>query len=62
MMLIFVIGGGCVFPVPGQKADGTDCSAISGVENVRCIDGKCVVMSCVAGWSIEADGQSCAPF
>jgi len=53
--------GGCLFPVPGRKAAGTDCSAIFGAENVRCINGKCVVMSCMAGWSVEADRQSCTP-
>lgn len=57
-----VAGGGCVFPIRGNRASGTDCSIINGVENVRCINAKCVVMSCETGWHVTADGQSCTTY
>jgi len=53
--------GGCVFPLSGRNATGTDCSAILGAANVRCIDSKCAVMSCMAGWNLPEDGQACIP-
>lgn len=61
MALICKIGGGCVFPIPGRKAGGMDCSAITGAENVRCVDSKCVVMRCMAGLNVTADAQACGP-
>jgi len=54
--------GGCVFPIQGHEEGGTDCSVIPGVENVRCTNGQCSVMSCKLGWHVAADGQSCTTF
>ncbi|CDZ97270.1 hypothetical protein [Phaffia rhodozyma] len=46
--------GGCVTMGTGQ-----DCSAISHVDQVGCEEGRCVVASCVEGYSIGRDNKSC---
>ncbi|GAA5973385.1 hypothetical protein JCM11641_003104 [Rhodosporidiobolus odoratus] len=46
--------GGCVTDGVGQ-----DCTMISGVETVSCEAGRCLVLSCVPGLSVNADGTAC---
>ncbi|KAH7093905.1 hypothetical protein BKA62DRAFT_663412 [Auriculariales sp. MPI-PUGE-AT-0066] len=51
--------GGCVTPLPGQRASGRDCTAIPGVANVECVYGDCVVSKCKRGWKVNADTNGC---
>jgi len=54
--------GGCVFPLPGKQftgRSGTDCTTIPGVGSVQCRDSKCVVHTCLSGWDVSKDGDSC---
>ncbi|KAI0639396.1 hypothetical protein C8Q77DRAFT_1152380 [Trametes polyzona] len=46
--------GGCV-----STGAGVDCTAIDGVGNVGCNNGKCVVLTCAAGYKRSADGSLC---
>ena len=56
-----ISGGGCVIPLPGNNATGTDCSAIPGVAAVLCEGGKCSIKSCDtrAGWRLSLEGDEC---
>lgn len=51
--------GGCVTPLPGQRASGRDCTAIPGVSSVQCVYGECVVGKCTHGWKVNAAGNGC---
>jgi hypothetical protein len=44
--------GGCSFPLPGAKK-GRDCTAIPHAANVACVDGGCVVETCLRGFVLE---------
>jgi len=64
--------GGCVGEPDGSldyDLSGVDCSALPGVDRVRCVEGNCHVDSCAPSWrkSKHADhcvheGQSSRPF
>ncbi|GAW00277.1 related to GCC2 and GCC3 family protein-Laccaria bicolor [Lentinula edodes] len=53
--------GGCL--EPGHAEDLTtgarDCSAIEGVGNVQCKQGKCEIGSCRKGFQVSTDGRTC---
>ncbi|KAH9475177.1 Protein priA [Psilocybe cubensis] len=53
--------GGCMIQSSYlfSKKDGVDCTAIPGVSDVSCVEGKCVVRRCMAGFSINKSGDSC---
>ncbi|KAL0949303.1 hypothetical protein HGRIS_009380 [Hohenbuehelia grisea] len=53
--------GGCVYSWGNQVATGRDCSAIKGVNTVSCVEGKCIVQSCRAGYTTSLDGSDCVP-
>jgi len=46
--------GGCV-----STGEGQDCTAIEGVWNVGCEQGRCAVYTCAQGYKQSADGTSC---
>ncbi|BGP18964.1 hypothetical protein JCM10213_004205 [Rhodosporidiobolus nylandii] len=46
--------GGCVL-----NGEGQDCTAIFGVETVSCEAGSCLVLSCVPGLNVNAQGTAC---
>lgn len=52
--------GGCPF-VPGASspAFGVDCSALTGVNDVSCVQGQCVAKSCARTHTLV--GQECVP-
>ena len=39
--------------------NGTDCSAIDGVNDVSCNKGTCSVATCQKGWSVNENGDGC---
>ncbi|GBE78200.1 Protein priA [Sparassis crispa] len=49
--------GGCA-----STGAGKDCTAIAGVWNVGCEQGRCAIYTCATGYKLAADGQSCAAF
>ncbi|KAJ3892360.1 hypothetical protein GG344DRAFT_45619, partial [Lentinula edodes] len=53
--------GGCL--EPGHAEDlitgARDCSAIEGVGNVQCKQGKCEIGSCRKGFKVSTDGRTC---
>ncbi|KAI0699073.1 hypothetical protein BC835DRAFT_594108 [Cytidiella melzeri] len=55
--------GGCVHTdsLDGDTSSprGRDCSAITGVDTVRCVLGKCIVDKCTWGYAISADKSQC---
>lgn len=46
--------GGCV-----SQGKGRDCTAIKGVFHVGCENSRCIVTSCVGGYEVSQDGESC---
>ena len=46
--------GGCA-----SLGQGTDCSAIEGVDSVSCRAGSCAVSSCAPGFSVAGNGTTC---
>jgi hypothetical protein len=38
---------------------GTDCTMLSGVDAVGCVDGVCEVWACAAGFAYDAISNSC---
>ncbi|KAJ6519830.1 protein priA [Mycena sanguinolenta] len=48
--------GGCA-----SLGQGQDCTAIPGVWNVGCEQGRCAVYTCTFGFKRAPDGQSCIP-
>lgn len=53
------VGGGCTVPILGMKATGMDCTSITGVENVSCVSGRCVISSCQADYFLSEDRAAC---
>ncbi|KAI0345798.1 hypothetical protein BDW22DRAFT_1353395 [Trametopsis cervina] len=55
--------GGCVHnDSPDGEVNnrgGQDCSAITGVDTVRCVQGRCVIDKCAWGYAISADKLHC---
>ncbi|KAF9042938.1 hypothetical protein BJ165DRAFT_1603181 [Panaeolus papilionaceus] len=57
--------GGCVTPHPffdneaSTQGRGVDCTAISHVQHVGCVDRRCVVHSCQPGWIPNSSGKGC---
>ncbi|KAI0717362.1 hypothetical protein C8T65DRAFT_694256 [Cerioporus squamosus] len=56
--------GGCMMPNPfgfrvNDRASGVDCTAIPFVDSVSCSVGRCVVQSCLSGWTVDAQGTGC---
>ncbi|KZS87919.1 hypothetical protein SISNIDRAFT_470538 [Sistotremastrum niveocremeum HHB9708] len=50
--------GGCIgnpLTNPGSRL-GVDCSALPGVNDVRCVQGKCVISSCSDGFQLSDKG------
>ncbi|OBZ77311.1 Protein priA [Grifola frondosa] len=59
--------GGCIIPNPfslasNLRVSGRDCTTISGVHDVSCVAGRCMVQSCAIGWTINTDGEGCTNF
>ncbi|KIM86009.1 hypothetical protein PILCRDRAFT_816555 [Piloderma croceum F 1598] len=48
--------GGCA-----STGEGQDCTAIKGVWNVGCVQGRCSIYTCAAGYKRSRDGNSCVP-
>ncbi|ORX40736.1 hypothetical protein BD324DRAFT_606552 [Kockovaella imperatae] len=46
--------GGCT-----SLGQGTDCSAIEGVDSVSCVAGSCAVSSCQPGYEVSSTGTTC---
>ncbi|KAF8886714.1 hypothetical protein BD779DRAFT_603412 [Infundibulicybe gibba] len=56
--------GGCVdFSRDGRRSEdgGRDCSAIPGVDTVKCMLGKCVIKRCRSGYKKARFGDGCIP-
>ncbi|EJD08476.1 uncharacterized protein FOMMEDRAFT_43207, partial [Fomitiporia mediterranea MF3/22] len=60
--------GGCLHPLHAtfdqssmkrQGSIGVDCTALEGVEDVRCSAGRCVVLTCESGWTVAPSGDHC---
>ncbi|KAH9475155.1 Protein priA [Psilocybe cubensis] len=54
--------GGCMIQSsrPGfYKEEGVDCTAINGVSDVSCIEGKCRVRRCMPGYLVNEAGDNC---
>ncbi|TFK96491.1 hypothetical protein BDV98DRAFT_608239 [Pterulicium gracile] len=52
--------GGCVVPLAyTAKSSGVDCSAISGVSDVSCVNSRCVVHRCRPGHRLAHDRSTC---
>lgn len=52
--------GGCVVPLTvHSKASGADCSAITGVSDVSCVNSQCVVHRCRSGYTVSDDRTTC---
>ncbi|PPQ93896.1 hypothetical protein CVT25_007809 [Psilocybe cyanescens] len=53
--------GGCMIQSSYlfSKDDGIDCTAIPGISDVSCVEGKCLVHRCMAGFSVNQAGDSC---
>ena len=52
-------GGGCIYPLTSHSPIGKDCSILSGVADVSCLGGECVVHRCLPGYVPAFDGTSC---
>ena len=48
--------GGCAYPLPGRPT-GQDCSAIANVGSATCQAGKCVIDTCMRGFTFN--GVAC---
>lgn len=48
--------GGCA-----STGEGQDCTAIRGIWNVGCVQGRCAVYTCAFGYKRSRDGKSCVP-
>ncbi|EMD36280.1 hypothetical protein CERSUDRAFT_115230, partial [Gelatoporia subvermispora B] len=53
--------GGCMAPSPfgGAPVNGVDCSALPNVDRVACKASRCVVSTCVEGYSVSSGNDSC---
>ncbi|RPD65510.1 hypothetical protein L226DRAFT_609627 [Lentinus tigrinus ALCF2SS1-7] len=56
--------GGCILPSPfglraNDRATAVDCTAIPSVDAVSCMSGKCIIQSCLPGWTVDAEGTGC---
>jgi hypothetical protein len=59
-----LLGGGCVVhnPFVSKNASapiGRDCTAIEGVDTVKCVHGICAVESCESGWVVNSNRDGC---
>jgi hypothetical protein len=61
MLLSPLVGGGCVLPLTMYSPIGDDCTAITGVADVSCLSGKCVVHRCLQDYVPSLDGTRCIP-
>jgi len=61
MLLSPLVGGGCVLPLTTYSPIGDDCTAITGVADVSCLSGRCVVHRCLQDFVPSLDGTRCIP-
>ncbi|KIK70234.1 hypothetical protein GYMLUDRAFT_34723 [Collybiopsis luxurians FD-317 M1] len=48
-----------MFSHSGSPGLGVDCSAISGVADVGCVAGRCIVNKCMPGYKVSQSGHHC---
>ncbi|KAJ7510015.1 hypothetical protein B0H11DRAFT_1957202 [Mycena galericulata] len=54
--------GGCAGSgLLSTQPRGRDCSAISHVDAVRCVEGRCKVLNCRPNYEVSVGGDSCVP-
>ncbi|KAF8151730.1 hypothetical protein B0H34DRAFT_678288 [Crassisporium funariophilum] len=53
--------GGCMLSLHPNfpETDGVDCTAITGVSDVSCGQGQCIVHRCMPGYDVNFSGNSC---
>lgn len=59
---MITLGGGCMIQssYPGfSKEEGVDCTAINGISDVSCVEGRCRVRRCMSGYSVNNAGDNC---
>ena len=54
-------GGGCALPIFAKQTRGKDCTSITGVLDVSCIDSICVIHTCKDGFVVSDDETTCLP-